>query len=231
MRKITALILLVCPLVFGCREEDPNGNEDGNASEIFFDYRISGEEGRDSVTILAQFRSEDPEGPAISLEESGKIELDGEVLRADSANLTGPYYEIRKPLAGFNGKHRIVFTTSNGKKYIQEFSFMPISLQSELPETRKKDSFSIFLKDLKPGSRVRYVLTDTSFDTDDINEVTRISSSGRILFSKEKISKLSKGPVTLLLELEDERSVAKGTGKGGRISISYGLRRDFELVD
>jgi hypothetical protein len=140
------------------------------------------------------------------------------------------YYEANRDIEEFAGKHSITFTDFNKKTFKQEFTFSPLKLREELPETIKQDSFSVYLDNVEPGTKVRYVLADTSFETDDVNEVQQMSSTGRIIFTKAEISKVKPGPVTLLLTLEDEKPVANGAKAGGRIYISYSLRRDFELV-
>jgi hypothetical protein len=225
------LMLAVTIFAFSCKEEEVGNSTDVNPETIFFDYKISGEEGRDYVTCMIQYRYGGDDGTTLVLAEPSKVELDGEELKVDSAKYTGAYYEVQKPLAQFAGQHTITFTDAAKKQYKEEFRFQPLSLRDELPEKVKRDSFSIYLNEVEPGTRVRYVLTGTAFQSDDINEVQKMSGDGRIILTKAEMEKLKPGPVTLLLTLEEERPVKKGTKEGGRISISYALRREFDLVN
>jgi hypothetical protein len=54
---------------------------------------------------------------------------------------------------------------------------------------------------------------------------------GEIKVNEQKLAALSKGPVTLEIYTEEERPLKNASKKGGRILITYGLRRQFELVD
>jgi len=222
--------LFVSLLAAGCKDQDAGKKEKENNEAVFFDYQVMGEEGRDFVTVLIQFKEGDAEGNTLLLEEPAKVEMDGEVLKPDSAKRSGAYYEAHRDTEEFTGSHTIIFTDFNRKQYKEEFLFSPMRLRQELPEKVKQDSFSVYLDNVKPGTKVRYVLADTSFETDDVNEVQKMSSTGRIIFNEVEMTKVKPGPVTLLLTLEDERPVKNGTKAGGRIYISYSLRRDFEIV-
>lgn len=228
---IACLVAIVFGIVApGCKNNDAGENKKKQIEAVYFDYQVMGEEGRDFVTVLIQFREGDAEGNTLLLSEPAKVELDGEVLQADSAKRSGAYYEAHYDIEGFAGNHTITFTDLNKKQFKEQFSFAPIRLRQELPEKVKQDSFSIYIEGVEPGTKVRYVLADTSFETDDVNEVQEMSSTGRIIFNKSEMSKVKPGPVALLLSLEDEKPVKNGTRAGGRVYISYSLRRDFELV-
>jgi hypothetical protein len=71
-------------------------------------------------------------------------------------------------------------------------------------------------------------LIDTAFLSRDINEIDTVKD-GRLIIPSEKLNNLVDGPITLLLYRETERPIRNGTRAGGRIVVSYGLRRAFEL--
>ena len=231
MRTFGILLVSLSSVVcFSCKEEEVGNSREVDPETIFFDYKIWGEEGRDFVTCMFQYRYGGDDGTTLVLEGPSKVELDGEELQADSAKFTGAYYEVQKPLQEFSGQHTISFTGLNKKQYKESFHFTPFTLTTDLPETVKQDSFSLYLQNVQPGTTIRYVLTDTSFSTDDINEVQKMSSQARIIFTKAEMAKLKPGPITLLLSLEEGRPLKNATKEGGRISISYSLRREFELT-
>ena len=74
------------------------------------------------------------------------------------------------------------------------------------------------------------VMTDTSFTSIDINEIDSVKD-GRLVIAAERLSALSNGPINLQFFKEGERAVKNGTKEGGKLFISYGIKRDFELKD
>ena len=87
-----------------------------DVDDLYLDYKIAGEEGYDKLTILARFRNGGKNEETVLLKEPARVELDGEVFPAQSAPLSGPFYELNKPILAFTGKHTIRFTGFN--KYI-----------------------------------------------------------------------------------------------------------------
>ena len=53
--------------MISCRDTDSKVPADVGVSDIFFDYRVTGEDGMDKLTVLLQFRYDDEEGDAVSL--------------------------------------------------------------------------------------------------------------------------------------------------------------------
>lgn len=197
---------------------------------IYLDYRIWGEEGNDSMMVLLQFRKEDAEGATIALQAPAKVELDGQPLREDSAKMTGPFYETARPAGDFSGQHSLVFTGADGKQYREEFFFRPVYLKTPLPEEITRGGLVLELEGLDPEDYVRVLLTDTTFTGKEINRLDTVKN-GRVTISKQDLGTIASGPVYLELHKEYERPVKDGPGKGGRLSISYGLKRAFVLSD
>jgi len=71
-------------------------------------------------------------------------------------------------------------------------------------------------------------LTDTSFTSDDINDVDTVKN-GRLTISAERLSTLINGPINLQFYKEMTKSLKNATREGGILSINYGLKRQFEL--
>src|SRR5689334_14194408 len=121
MRSVQNTHMRICflflpALIAGCglREQDRKALRPGE--DLFMHYKISGEEDKETVTCLVQFKEGGVEGEGRLLPPKEKIELDGEPLLSDSARISGIYYEIDKPVEGFAGQHSLVFTGLNGKK-------------------------------------------------------------------------------------------------------------------
>jgi hypothetical protein len=208
-------------------EQKPSGAV--RPKDIFFDYKIWGEEGKETVTCLLQFRFRRETGLAVKLDSPAWVEIDGELIIADSARITGPFYEIQKPIDEFIGRHRITVIDINKKEYSEEFIFMPFSLLTEIPDTLTRGDWTFDFEGMQPIDYLRIIAIDTSFYSDDINEIDTVRN-GKLIIPKEKLRTLVNGPVTLLLNKEEERAVKNGTQRGGKISITYGIKREFVLI-
>ena len=197
---------------------------------IWFDYKISGVEEGENITVLLQYRFGGANGPTLVLEEPSKVELDRTLIKGDSSKMTGAFYEIVKPADEFIGEHQIVFTDVNEKQYKEEFQFQPFLLITEIPDTIRRTDLLMELQGLAEDDYVRVLLTDTSFTGVGIHRLDTIKNN-RLVISETDLGKLINGPIHLELIRENERSVKEKTGEGGRISITYGLRRTFFLQD
>ena len=62
----------------------------------------------------------------------------------------------------------------------------------------------------------------------DIHEIDTVKNN-RLIITADKLKNLTDGPITLQFYKEIEKPIRNGTKEGGRISISYGLQREFEL--
>jgi hypothetical protein len=210
-----------------------NNNEIGHAGDvspeaIYFDYRISGDEGNPNATVLLQYRFGGENGTTLTIDEPGKVELDNTTLKADSTKITGAYYEWQKPVKEFAGRHTIRFTGYNGKKYEEEFIFQPFTLCCGLPDTLKTDSALLEIKGLNNGDILNLIMTDTVFGSNGVERRVKMSD-GKITITPDDIQSLAPGPIHLELELEKRQPVKNGTAEGGRIVVVYTVRREFWL--
>lgn len=231
MKPYSIIIYLIFLfLLISCNNNEIGNSKDVNPQSVYFDYQVWGEEGRDNVTVLLQYRFGGPNGTTLILDDPAKVELDGKTIPVDSSKLTGAYYEVSEPSKDFIGKHSIVFTDLDKKQYKKDFEFQPIILTSQLPDTVKRSDLVFQLDGLAPKDYVRVLLTDTSFASSDINRVDTVRN-GRIIITKDDLKKVVNGPVYLELSKEEEMPVKNSTREGGHLSISYGIKRDFTLRD
>lgn len=230
MTRIIYLLFIISAIsFFACNNKNDTGNT-GNPENLYFDYKITGEEGNDTLTILLQYREGGTEGDAISIGEIGKVELDGEVVPSDSTKMSGTYYEIHKPKAALAGKHNIVFTNSNNKEYREEFNFQPFTLRTKVADTIQRNKLVLDFDGLDPEDHVKVLMTDTSFVNDGISREL-IVHKGQLVITKTDLENLSNGPVQLEIIKEQERQLKNGTKEGGKILIIYSLKREFFLRD
>lgn len=227
----TRLVLFLgfAAIVAGCTNRDKvKSTIDFN--RLYFDFAITAEEDAGYATCVFQFKEGGPEGKAVNIE-SATVELDGQNLETDSAKLSGFFYEMQKSIDSFSGKHSIVFTTPSDKEYKNEFEFSPFALEEELPEKITRKSFEIQLKNFpSTEKRVRLFLLDTAFESSGFNDMVPVND-GKLTINESILKSVKKGPINLALYMEQEIPLQEKNLAGGRIFITYGLKRQFELVD
>jgi len=124
----------------------------------------------------------------------------------------------------------INFTDLNSKEYNEEFEFTPFSLEPDVPLTLNRGDLVFNFKGLDPVDYLGVILTDTSFTSDDINDIDTVRN-GRLVIKADRLSALINGPIHLQFYREQMLPLKKATKEGGRFMITYGLKRDFELKD
>ncbi len=225
MKGVRLFIGLVILFLSGCENVD---RRDPNGENLFFDYKITGMEWLEDVTIMLQFREGGPYGNSIPLDSLASIELDGEALIADSSKMTGAYYELHKNAAEFTGKHTLTYTTADGDKYSTDFEFEPLGLREELPDTISREEFLLPLTGIKKGDIVRLLLTDTSFTSDGVDRMDTVSTEGFSIKARD-LARLNPGPISMELIKEIERNIEGPSSEGGWLAISYSISRQFYL--
>lgn len=225
-RAIVFFAVLQLAACSGSTGQQPEASTD----ELFFDYKITGEEGNDSITVLLQFKLFTEYGPSLLLPQGASVILDGHQIFADSTPMSGPYYARTIALKDFSGKHQVLLTAADKRKFKEEFSFRSFLLKTELPDTLARDKMELLLEGLAGKDVVRIVITDTSFTGEGINRVDTVLGN-RLVISRADLSVLQSGPVNMELIGETERPVANGTEAGGTLVMYYTVRREFWLRD
>ena len=202
------------------RESDEN---------IYTSYTVWGEEDKEFVTVFFKFHFGGVNGPALTLEEPAKVYLDNYLLMPDSARESGTFYELQIPKEEFSGAHTIRFIDRNKKENKEEFSFKPFGLLHDLPDTLKRDNLVLRVNGLKEKDVLRVVMMDTSLKGEGVNEMDTVQNNRLDL--RKFLTVLVNGPITLHLYKEEERLLSQKPYGMGEISITYALKREFELKD
>ncbi len=187
--KGIALVALMAIAAVGCGNKDKTGDSKFDPDNIFFDYKISGRETDDKLTVLLQFREGGEEGDAISIADWGKVALDGEILAGDSTKRTGFFYETHRPIADFSGKHSIILSGEDKEEYKEDFDFHRVELVTEIPDTLSREELVLEFSGLEPQDQLRVLLIDTSVINDGINRVDTVQN-GRLIITAEDLQKL-----------------------------------------
>lgn len=227
--KIKLVVFLGFVAMAGCKNHD-KVKSTLDYDRLYFDYTITAEEDAGYATCVFQFKEGGAEGKAVNIEPA-RVELDGKELGTDSAKLSGFFYEVQKPIDSFAGKHTIAFTSPADKQYQNEFEFSPFTLEEELSEKIGRKPFSIQLRNFPSTEKtVRLLLLDTAFESSGFNDMVPVVD-GKLTISEPVLRSVKAGPISLALYMEQEIPLQEKTMTGGKIFITYGLKREFELVD
>jgi hypothetical protein len=229
MKFFVTIAFLALTLPACLNNETKQTPPESSVEEIIHDYRISSEEGGENVALLLQHRAGGLGEPGILVENS-RLSLDGRQLEPDSAKLTGVFYEVQLPAAGFEGVHQLVFTDAKGEEHRADFTYKPFTLSEELPKTLRRKPFTIRLANFPTEpSTVQLVMIDTSFSSGDVNEELQIENA-ELTVTEKQLSRLTNGPVTLELYYDQKLPLKNFASGRGRILISHSLRRQFHLT-
>ena len=226
------IVLLASVVIgmLGCTGQDQRPGRTTDPDLVFFDYRIWGDEERNLVTVTLQFREGNREGDAISLVHPANVVLDDEPLKPDSSKMNGVYYEINKTVREFEGDHVIVYTNAQGKEFREPFYFSIMELKTNIPSPVRRKDLVFELTGLDSNDFVHVVMTDTSFYSRGIDRVDTVRA-GRVMISQSDLDNIRNGPVFLEFYREENWPLKETTAAGGRMSISYSLKRAFDLAD
>ena len=224
-RTFLTILLVSVGILSSCRNEE----EKKNKGHIYAKYTIWGEEGKELVNAFFQFQSGGPDGTTLLLNKPAKVLLDNHLLIADSAKETGVFYELQIPVEDFEGPHTITFTDADKKEYTQNFSFTRFRLRNEIDGRLNRSEMVLHVEGLEDNTPVRVVITDTTVEGDGINEMDTVRN--KQLDLRKFLRAVSNGPINLHLYKEEERLLNSESSGWGEISITYGLKREFELKD
>lgn len=227
------LIFSTCILFLfvGCVNYEKRADDNSiNPEAIFFDYNIWGDEESGNIIVRLQYRRGWLEGSALVLPQAARVELDGEALVPDSSKMNGAWYEITKPIGEFSGKHQIKLTDENNNEYVEEFDFSLLSLKSEVPRVINRNDLAFELDGLKREDTIQVLLTDTAYYSRGIDRIDTVQN-GLIHISRADLDNVRNGPVVIEFYKDEEWALKDTRKAGGRIFISYGLKRVFQLTD
>lgn len=218
-------------LFAGCNEEEAAPAKKGiSARDLYLEYQVWGDEARGYVNVLVQVRRRNNRGQTIRMDPPGFVKLDDEVLQPDSSRMTGVFYETQKPLEAFAGRHTLTVAHAKDEQVSDEFEYTPFTLATPLEGRVRREGLVLKLNGLKADDKVRVTLVDTVFRTQDINELVPVVG-GRLQLTAEQLREVKGGPVTLLLFKEEDRPIDNPALRGGKMAVTYGLMREFELAD
>lgn len=130
--KQFAGLLLMAFLLASCSSNEIGQSKDVNQETIYQQYRLEYNENEKEASFFAQFRFAGENGTTLVLTDPAKLEYNGAVIKVDSNGFSGAFYGTKVPLQQVLGKHQLIFTDVEKKKYVNEFTMDSFYL-SEIP--------------------------------------------------------------------------------------------------
>jgi hypothetical protein len=229
--RTLSIVCIVSVLFFSaCKQRDAERTSRNiHPDQVYFDYKISGSQESENVVVMLQFRLKGSQGPTLLLDTPSEVKIDGMPIHGDSTRMTGPYYEIIFQANGFEGVHTIEYTNIDGNKFSEDFDYLPMMINGLADSSINQDEDLVLdIDGLDSVDYVRIVLTDTSRFNEGINRLDTIRNR-RLTIAREDLEELSPGPLQLLLTREYERPVKNGSKRGGKIAITYEIRKELYL--
>lgn len=230
MRTLSIVCIASVLFFSACKQRDAERtSKNVNPGQVYFDYQVSGSQESENVAVMLQFRVKGLQGPTLLLDSPSEVRIDGVPIPADSTRMTGPYYEIIFRAAGFEGTHTIEYTNIDGDKFSEDFEYQPMRINGLADSSlSRNEDLVLDIDGLDSVDYVRIVLTDTSRFNEGINRLDTIRNR-RLMITRKDMQELSPGPLQLVLTREYERPVKNGSKRGGRIAITYEVRRELYL--
>lgn len=220
------MILLI--LGFACKDKPDPKAFDFASMPFYCDYRVTGDDESNTVTVLMQFRAGSPDGPGMLLDTPASVALDGYPLKPDSTRMHGVYYEQRWLAHEFNGGHQIKYATKAGDTLVEKFSFPVFGLAQPFPEKWTVTDTEIEITGLSADDSLHILLLDTAYLSRGIDRFIRLEDN-KIKLSAAELARLKKGPVIFQIYRDRERDLKQGGEAGGRLATSFMLSRRFIL--
>ena len=218
-------------ILFSCQALDKKTPEATTPlSQIYLHCQVTGDDEREFVTVLIQLFKGRQQGKAIKMPEPGFVELNGNVLTADSTPVTGYFYEMMVPVEEFRGEHKITIADDAKQQASETFMYSPFQLVTQFGNAISKQDLIFELRGVEDNETMQVVLIDTVYSTSDINRIDTIRNN-KLLIAQDELYNIETGPVTLLIYKEESRRATAPGLLGGKLNLSFGIKREFELTD
>lgn len=216
--------LSVLATMNSCTSSEIGDSKDVAQNKIYQSYNISYSENDEKLSATAVFRFAGSNGTTLVLNKPSKVELDDELLKVDSSEFRGAYYEAAKVPARWFGEHQWKFTDIANKTYTNKFSF----------DAFKWDNPPVSASKLKPLS-LNFITS--ALGNDDYVEVSSIDSDSSFSYTHRPLTvkpfsvtlpveylQKQKQPILKLAATRVQyRRLSQNTGEGGIFIIRYSL--------
>jgi hypothetical protein len=218
---ISSTVLIV--FVTACASNEIGNSKDVNQETIFQHYHITYTEGDEKVKVKAQFRFAGENGTTLLLSSPSSVAFDGEIIRVDSNEVDGAFYETNYPASTFWGKHRFSFTDINRQQLENDFIFNPFKLTNLPSATYRNQPLQIPLNTtiLGPEDFIEIF----SVDTDSSFVITHKAEDDKyyLTIPLSEMKRQLGDKISIGFTLFRKINLQNNTKEGGYISIEYHL--------
>ncbi len=224
MQKITIAAAVL--LLASCKSNEIGNSKDVNPDAIYQEYNVSGAEGENDATFIAQFRFGGDNGTTLVLNDKSQVSFDGKVLAVDSSSGMGAYYQTKLPMASAAGNHKWTFTDGNEKNYTNTFTLQPFTLVTKFATPIPQANLELNFSGLEDNDEISISINDTSHSSSryrDVDTTVKING-GKVIIAASQIKKLAPGPLTIDVSKEQNINLKEATKEGGAIMYRYELQ-------
>ena len=223
LNKTNTAALFMLISFSACSSNEVGQSKDVAQDKIYQQYSIRYAEGDEKVSVRAQFRFAGGNGTTLVLSAPSQLSFDDEVVKVDSSGAEGAYYEVRKPVANFYGKHHFIFTDINNKKFDNDFSFDTFRLVNIPASVSKKQGLDLAFESgaLQPGDviNVSSAKTDSSFTV-----IYEPSATKAINIPSKQLMRQKNSELKLETTLYRKLNLQQNTAEGGEMEVRYALK-------
>jgi hypothetical protein len=221
-KTILAGMLLVITGLFACDSTEIGDSKDVNQDKIYMDYNLSYTEADENVQLKIKFRFSGSAGTTLVLNNTSQVELDGEILKVDSTEFGGAFYEVSKNFNRFAGKHTITFTDINGKKFENSFDFAPFALVN-LPTAADRDK-DLVISYNTPVLNANDYVAISSLDTDSSFYYNQAGPASSVTIPATQLKRQKDKMVSFETTIYREIPLTQTTTEGGVLKQTYRLK-------
>lgn len=218
------LVLIAFVFMFSaCSSNEIGESKDVTQDKIYQSYSINYTEGNANAEMYCQFRFAGKNGTTLVLNAPSQIQFDGEIIKVDSSDGSGAYYNIIRPINNFYGKHGFVFTNVDNKQFTNDFLFDSFKLTTVPASVSKKQDFIVSFETaaLQPSDYIEI----SASNTDSSFSITHHATDGNAITIPAQELQRQKGK-ELMLEATLYRKITlqQNTAEGGQITVRYTLK-------
>lgn len=228
MKKIfILLVLFLNGLLTGCVSIDTVASNNVNPSTIYQGYTIAGNS--KETKLYAFFRVGGSVGTTVELVAPSRIQYNGEDLMKSEPNfLKGTSYVASA--SGYQPKHEILFSDSEGKNYRYNMTLEAIEFQpkSAVVLKRSQQNFiSLSRVPIDSSEKIEIVLTNEEFQSHEKNKVsidlpqTFDPMKNVLIISPETLKKFPNGTATIVMTSSKSVSLEQFSKIGGNFTVNY----------
>lgn len=219
---LPALVALL--MISSCASNEIGQSRDINQETIYQQYDVDYDETENKVEVMAQFRFAGINGTTLVLNEPSKFECDDEIVKVDSSDFSGAFYKTGFLGKTAMGKHRLLFTDIDKKKYENEFSIEVFRLVDIPAAISKSDSVIISFE--APALQQDDYIELATDNTDSAFTLKHAATDpgNNIIITAEQIKRQKGKSLSLYATLYRKIPLKQQAKEGGLIKISQSTK-------